>query len=153
MRTDWTAKMIELKLQPKLKDSAIQRLKPFILIAVALWLAFFQLRCGGGGGGDAATTPTGDTLIQRSGFHGSLWFRDEYNERTTTIRADAGQAPVVSGIFFIDGTPSQGCLIRNNIAATITATGDTIQGHNYLLKSTDTLFMTCLIFSPSCSML
>ncbi|MFZ1983762.1 MAG: hypothetical protein WAU91_05065 [Desulfatitalea sp.] len=41
--------MVELKLQPKLKDSGMHRLKPFILIAVALWLAFFQLRCSGGG--------------------------------------------------------------------------------------------------------
>jgi hypothetical protein len=182
---DWTAKMIDLKLQPKLKDSGLQRLKPFILIAVALWLAFFQLRCGGGSGGDSATAPAddtpngngsaeiiacgdpedsdaggqlfyidplngnpdndgsaahpwrtlqevieagrietrvyanlpydgtnafatinpgapvqaGDTLVLRSGFHGSLWIRGGYNERTITIRADAGQTPVVSGIF------------------------------------------------------
>jgi parallel beta-helix repeat protein len=40
-----------------------------------------------------------------------------------------------------DGTPSQDCLIRNNLAATITATGDTIADHNLLLADADTLFI------------
>jgi hypothetical protein len=40
-----------------------------------------------------------------------------------------------------DGTPSQGCLIRNNIAATITATGDTIADHNLLLTDAESLFV------------
>ncbi len=39
-----------------------------------------------------------------------------------------------------DGTPSQGCLIRNNIAATLTATGDTVEDHNHLLLPSDDLF-------------
>jgi hypothetical protein len=40
-----------------------------------------------------------------------------------------------------DGTPSQGCVIRNNIAATITATGDTIADHNLLLTDAAILFI------------
>ena len=40
-----------------------------------------------------------------------------------------------------DGTPSQGCLIRNNIAATITVTGDTIADHNLLLTDAAALFV------------
>lgn len=40
-----------------------------------------------------------------------------------------------------DGTASQNCLIRNNIAATITATGDTIEDHNYRLAEGDNLFV------------
>ncbi len=39
-----------------------------------------------------------------------------------------------------DGTPSQGCLIRNNIAATITATGDTVEDHNHRLSDEENLF-------------
>jgi hypothetical protein len=39
-----------------------------------------------------------------------------------------------------DGTPSSGCLIRNNIAATISTSGDTVADHNYLLQDGDTLF-------------
>jgi hypothetical protein len=39
-----------------------------------------------------------------------------------------------------DGTPSQGCVIRNNIAATITATGDTVEDHNHRLSPADNLF-------------
>jgi hypothetical protein len=40
-----------------------------------------------------------------------------------------------------DGTPSQGCVIRNNIAATFIVTGDTVADHNYQLQTTDHLFM------------
>jgi parallel beta-helix repeat protein len=40
-----------------------------------------------------------------------------------------------------DGTPSQGCVIRNNIAATITATGDTASDHNLLLTDRNSLFV------------
>ncbi len=40
-----------------------------------------------------------------------------------------------------DGTPSQGCVIRNNIAATITATGDTIVDYNHRLTADDNLFV------------
>jgi hypothetical protein len=39
-----------------------------------------------------------------------------------------------------DGTPSSGCLIRNNIAATISTSGDTVADHNYRLEEGDTLF-------------
>lgn len=39
-----------------------------------------------------------------------------------------------------DGTPSRGCLIRNNISATITGTGDTIVDHNLLLSNGGALF-------------
>ena len=39
-----------------------------------------------------------------------------------------------------DGRPSVDCLIRNNIAATITATGDTIADHNLLLSDAESLF-------------
>jgi hypothetical protein len=39
-----------------------------------------------------------------------------------------------------DGTPSSGCLIRNNIAATISTSGDTAADHNYRLQDGDTLF-------------
>jgi hypothetical protein len=40
-----------------------------------------------------------------------------------------------------NGTPSQGCVIRNNIAATITATGNTVEDHNHLLTAEDHLFI------------
>ena len=40
-----------------------------------------------------------------------------------------------------NGTPSQGCVIRNNIAATITATGDTTADHNLLVTDADILFL------------
>ncbi len=40
-----------------------------------------------------------------------------------------------------DGTPSRGCVIRNNIAASIIATGDTVEDHNYLLTASDQLFV------------
>lgn len=40
-----------------------------------------------------------------------------------------------------DGTPSQGCLIRNNIAAQYIITGDTVADHNFELKDTDNLFV------------
>jgi hypothetical protein len=39
-----------------------------------------------------------------------------------------------------DGTPSSGCLIRNNIAATISTSGNTVADHNYRLEAGDTLF-------------
>lgn len=39
-----------------------------------------------------------------------------------------------------DGTPSRGCVIRNNIAPTIVATGDTVEDHNHLLTASDNLF-------------
>jgi hypothetical protein len=45
-----------------------------------------------------------------------------------------------------DGTPSRGCLIRNNIAATITATGDTVADHNLLLTDRNTLFVDPALF-------
>ena len=40
-----------------------------------------------------------------------------------------------------DGTPSRGCVIRNNIAPTITATGDTVEDHNHRLVADDALFV------------
>ncbi len=40
-----------------------------------------------------------------------------------------------------NGTPSRGCIIRNNIAATIIATGDTVEDHNYRLTGSDQLFV------------
>jgi parallel beta-helix repeat protein len=40
-----------------------------------------------------------------------------------------------------DGTPSRGCVIRNNLAATITATGDTVADHNLLLTDRNALFV------------
>lgn len=40
-----------------------------------------------------------------------------------------------------NNTPSQGCVIRNNIAATITATGDTVEDHNHRLAADDHLFV------------
>lgn len=40
-----------------------------------------------------------------------------------------------------DGTPSSGCLIRNNIAATFTTSGDTIEDHNYRLDSAEEIFV------------
>jgi hypothetical protein len=39
-----------------------------------------------------------------------------------------------------DTTPSSGCLIRNNIAASISTSGDTVADHNYLLQEGDTIF-------------
>jgi len=45
-----------------------------------------------------------------------------------------------------DGTPSRGCIIRNNIAATITATGDTVADHNHLLTDTRALFVNPDLF-------
>jgi hypothetical protein len=40
-----------------------------------------------------------------------------------------------------DGTPSRGCLIRNNIAATFIVTGDTLADHNHQLKASENLFI------------
>lgn len=40
-----------------------------------------------------------------------------------------------------DGTPSQGCVIRNNLAAAITATGDTVADHNLLITDQNSLFV------------
>jgi len=45
-----------------------------------------------------------------------------------------------------DGTASQGCVIRNNIAATITAGGDTTADHNLLLTDAGTLFENPALF-------
>jgi parallel beta-helix repeat protein len=45
-----------------------------------------------------------------------------------------------------DGTPSRGCVIRNNIAATITATGDTAADHNLLLTDRNALFINPALF-------
>ncbi len=40
-----------------------------------------------------------------------------------------------------DGTPSRGCLIRNNIAATFIVTGDTLADHNHQLQASENLFV------------
>ena len=40
-----------------------------------------------------------------------------------------------------DGTPSEGCLIRNNIVSSVIATGDTVADHNHLLTAGDDLFV------------
>ena len=40
-----------------------------------------------------------------------------------------------------NGTPSRGCVIRNNISPSFTVTGDTLADHNYELQSTDNLFV------------
>ncbi len=40
-----------------------------------------------------------------------------------------------------DGTPSRGCVIRNNLAAAITATGDTVNDHNLLITDKNTIFV------------
>lgn len=40
-----------------------------------------------------------------------------------------------------DGTPSSGCLIRNNIASSFTTSGNTIEDHNYRLDSDDAIFL------------
>ena len=45
-----------------------------------------------------------------------------------------------------DGTPSRSCVIRNNIAATITATGDTEADHNLLLTDRNALFINPALF-------
>jgi len=40
-----------------------------------------------------------------------------------------------------DGPPSQGCVIRNNIASSFVVTGDTLADHNYQLQASDNLFI------------
>lgn len=40
-----------------------------------------------------------------------------------------------------DGTPSENCVIRNNIAATISPSGNTTVDHNYVLQENDQIFV------------
>lgn len=39
-----------------------------------------------------------------------------------------------------DGTPSRGCVVRNNLAAIITITGDTVEDHNLIVTDPAALF-------------
>ena len=40
-----------------------------------------------------------------------------------------------------NGTPSRGCVIRNNLAAAIRATGDTVTDYNFLITDRNALFV------------
>jgi len=40
-----------------------------------------------------------------------------------------------------DGTPSQGCTVRNNIAATVSVEGGVVEDHNYLMTDPNLLFV------------
>jgi len=61
----------------------------------------------------------------------------------TVVDADPGNPgpPWVMFHDHKDGTPCSGCLIRNNIAATVSVSGDTTADHNYLLDSGDDIFV------------
>lgn len=63
----------------------------------------------------------------------------------TVVDADGTEGgPGPPWIMFNDhkeGTPSSGCLIRNNIAASFTTSGDTLEDHNYRLNSAEEVFV------------
>lgn len=88
-----------------------------------------------------------NNLIITDHWHGiSLYGAvDSRIVNNTVVDADEDQtSPGPPWIMFHDhkdGTPSSGCLIRNNIAATISPSGDTIADHNYQLTETESIFV------------
>ena len=63
----------------------------------------------------------------------------------TVVDADTSEgSPGPPWIMFHDhkeGSPSSGCLIRNNVAASFNTSGDTAADHNYQLDEVDAIFV------------
>lgn len=86
-----------------------------------------------------------NNLVITDHWHG-ITLQGAHNSRivnnTVVDRNDAASSPTpwIAINPHKNGTPSQGCIIRNNIAPKITASGDTVADHNHLLIQSDDLF-------------
>ena len=87
-----------------------------------------------------------NNLVITDHWHGISLYGAENSciVNNTVVDADDSGSPGPPWIMFHDhkdGTPCSGCLIRNNIAASFSLSGDTVADHNHRLTNGDAIFV------------